>query len=506
MADTMDDEVPTKIVDVTGSGIDWDDLPDEEEEEDEDEAPPKRSLVPVFLLLSGLAAIVILLLLLNVLTRRQESQETGLVTTDGPDAELIELGEPYSYSVVGCGSGWSPGVSCEPFAGQAPRTSSIDLVMLEKQDAYLRATIQPIDVWLLLDGGRRQRLERRSEGDGVYVFSVLREEKGWDRVWGDGEELQARLVILPRGAELDIEDEWTWLRRTEELRLKGPLPGEDPDESASPGIRPEGTAASSGDWAWKSGESVHSASYDVRKKAFVNPLVLVGGTSNEGVWRFTYRTEKRGAAVADLTVEDPPLTRGSVDVGRPLTRLMRDAAVIESLGSVASGEETTVYAGVRVPGGESELAVAINLVGEVIDTGVEHKICVMMRAIEGLDLPEGKVALTGHARIGATATMRPTFDVTANSGAGECADGGKTGRWKPATFGPGKALLEFVYEGSEESLQTARGKTQRHKLPVSWSEGPAKCLAITVFLGPNGWQGQAPSVKPLYDLVDGRCQ
>lgn len=510
MVDTLDDEEPTRRIDVTGSGIDWDHLPDEDEdevEEEEEEEPRKRTLVPVVLLLSGLAAVVILLLLLNLLARRQESAEIGLVTSDGPDAELIELGEPYVYSLVGCGSGWNPGVACEPFAGRPARTESMDLLRLEKRAAYLQATIQPIDAWLLLEDGQRQRLERRGDGEDIYVFSVLRRDKGWDEFWGEGQEVPSRLVILPRGAELEIDDEWSWLRRTETLKLLGPAPGEELDESDSPGVRPEGTPGpASGSWAWKSGDTPQAASYDARKEAFENPLVLVGGTSTEGVWRLNFRAEKRGAELASLSVSDPPLTRGSVDVGQPLTRLMRDAAVVQALQSKAGEESAVVYAGVRAPRVSRDLVVAISLIGEVVETGVDHKVCVMMRAVDGLDLPDGKLALTGRARIGDGGMMRPTFDPTAHEGGGECSDGGRTGRWKPATFGPGSTRLQFIYEGSEESLQAARGKVQPAILPVRWSRGDAKCLAVTVYLGPNGWQAQAPTVRALYDLVEGSCQ
>ena len=507
LADTMDDEEPTKLIDVTGSAVDWDELPEEGEEEEEEAPPRKRSLVPVVLLLSGLAAVVLLLLLLNLLARRQESAEIGLVTSGGPDAELIELGEPYDYSLVGCGSGWNPGVACEPFAGRPARTASVDLLRLEKRDAYLRATIQPIDAWLLVDGGPRQRLVRRTEGEDIYIFSVLRRGDGWDQVWRDGAEIRARLVLLPRGAELELEDEWTWLRRTEPLKLKGPIQGDEPDESEEPSVRPDGIPPTvAGDWAWKSGVSPQGASYDARKEAFENPLVLVGGTATDGIWRLAYRAERRGEVLASLSVQDPPLTRGSVDVRQPLTRLMREAAVVQSLQKKAGEESAVVYASVRPPEASRDLVVAISLIGEVTETGVEHKICVMMRAVDGLDLPDGKMALSGRARIGDGGMMRPTFDPTAHEGSGECADGGRTGRWKLATFGPGSTRLQFIYEGSEESLQAARGKVQPAILPVRWSRSEPKCLAITVYLGPNGWQAQAPRVAALHDLVDGACQ
>ena len=505
MVDTLDDEVPTKIVDVRGAGGDWDNLPDEDD--DEDEPPRRRSLVPVVLLLSGLAAVVVLLLLLNLLSRRQEATDTGQVTGAGPDAELIELGAPYEHAIVGCGGAWNPGITCEPFAGQPPHTSTVDLLRVEKRDAYLRATIQPIDAWLLVDGGFRQRLDRRSEGDDIYVFSVQRAGEGWDELWRSGQEVRTRLVILPRGAELELEDEWTWLRRIEPLKLKGPPPSEESDEPGGGDQRPQqGSTGSAGDWAWKSGGSSEKTSYDARKKAFVGSLVLIGGTDTAGEWEFSYRGTADGPALAKVAIVDPPEGRGGVDVGKPLTQLMRDPAVVQSIQTKQGEEGAVVYAGVRPPGIDRELVVTIGLIGEVTVSGVKHRVCVMMRAVDGLDLPDGKVAMVGRARIGETGLMKPTRDPTANGGLGECADGGRTTRWDNATFGPGTTLMQFIYEGSEEALQGARNKIQKAQLPAHLSTSAPKCLAITVYLGVGGLQAQAARVEPLYDLVNGTCQ
>jgi proteasome lid subunit RPN8/RPN11 len=505
MLDTMDDdEEPTKINQVTGSGIDWDSLPDEDDEEDV--VPQRKSLVPVVLLLSGLAAVVILLLLLNLLARRQEGAETGPTTGPGTDAELVELGAPYTYALVGCGGGWNPGIACEPFADRPARTATVDLVRVEKRDAYLQATIQPIDAWLLVEGGSRHRLDRRSEGDDIYVFSVGRTGDGWDTLWGDGAEVRTRLVILPRGAELELEDELTWLRRVEQLKLKGPAPDEESDDPGEPGLRPDQGATVAGEWAWKSGAAAEQTSYDARKKAFESPLVLVGGTDTAGEWTFSYRTEPRGAVLASMSVVDPSESRGGVDVAKVLTRLMRDPAVVQSLQAKLGEEGAEVHAGVRPPGASQDLAVRIALVGEVTDSGVQHKVCVMLRAVDGLDLPDGKVALNGRARIGESGQMLPTRDPSANDGRGECADGGRTGRWRDAAFGPETTLLQFIYEGSEESLQLNRDKIQKAHLPERWSSSAPKCLAITVYLGPNGYMAQAARVEALYDLVSGACQ
>jgi hypothetical protein len=99
--------------------------------------------------------------------------------------------------------------------------------------------------------------------------------------------------------------------------------------------------------------------------------------------------------------------------------------------------------------------------------------------------------------------MRPTFDPAAP---GECADGGRTGRWVEASFGPGRTLLQFIYEGDVPDLVPARGVVQKYRFPERWSESDPKCLAVTVHLGIAGWRQKAPGVKPLYDLREGGCR
>jgi hypothetical protein len=99
--------------------------------------------------------------------------------------------------------------------------------------------------------------------------------------------------------------------------------------------------------------------------------------------------------------------------------------------------------------------------------------------------------------------MRPTF---APGTQGECSDGGSTGRWVIASFGPGRTLLEFIYEGDVTELAPARGVVQKYRLPERWSKSDAACLAVTVHLGDAGWRQKAPTVKALYSFAGGTCR
>lgn len=497
--DSVDEEAPSAAaVDGTASGIDWDEL----REDAVAEPGRRRSLVPAMLLIGGLVAVVVLLAIVRLLAGRQDAGPQAPAEVGGAGGQVAAVGDPYAWSMVGCGGGWNPGIACEPFAAQPTRPGMADLVSVEKKEAYLGATIAPIDAWLLRDGGARQRLERRSEGGDIYVFAVRRHGDGWDQFWGDGEEFRATLVILPRGAELELSDEWSWLRREESLKLRAPPPPEVVEAGLPGGQARPGVA---GTWAWKSGLDPEQASYDARKGTFESPLVLSGGENTAGAWTLVYRAERQGEVIAQRSYGDIAMGRVGVDVVRPLRLLMREAAVVASLQQKTGKEGATVWAGVRPPGSREELTVAIALRGEVVDVGVDHKVCAMIRATKGVELPDGKVALSGRARIG-DGDMRPTFDPTAHDGKGECADGGGTGRWTTGSFGPGSTRLEFIYEGSEPTLRASADKLQHAELPDRWSRTEPSCLAITIYLGPDGSQAQAPKVEKLYDLVDGACK
>lgn len=496
LAQTFDDEAGLKAPAAaaavgTGSGIDWGELPDEDEE------PPKRDrrgLLLVGVVLAALAVLVAGLALLNVLQGREEVRDReGGGSFEATDQ--VPLGEPYAYTFQGCGPGWNPGIACALFAnGDA---EMVGLVRLQKKDAYAQATIQPIEVWLSAEEGlRRYRLERRSEGDGVYVFSVKRSRDGWDRLWATGDEIEADLIILPQGSELFIEDELSFLRRTETLRLispvepeEGELPGEDEPGLDTPPGTPR-TPGALGSWRWRSGNVVEQATYDTGRMAFGTPLEISGGTSVAGDWSLRFRESRRGPFVATLRVDDMPEGPG-VDLNTQLTSLMRDPAVVTALQAHGAGEK--VYVDVKPPTG-TKLVVAISLSGAGAAVTVEHKICVMMA-------DEAGAKLDGRARVG-DAPMRPTFD-PAKGDLGECGDGGATGRWSAATLEKG-TMLHFIYEGTEGL--PSKGVVQKYPLGAQWVGKPAGCLAITVFLDDKGFQAQAPKVRQLYPMVGGRCQ
>jgi len=503
LAQTFDDEEPmpapaggsAPAPEGTGSGIDWGAMAEEGEEEDE-EAPAsdRRGLVLVGLLLAALAALVAGLAVLNMLQARQDADPTQSGGDGGPGADVLALGEPYAYTFTGCGAGWNPGIACVPFSDA--ESESAALLRLQKRDAYAESTIQPIEVWLIAEEGlKRQRLDRSSGGDGVYTFSVQRQGGNWDRLWGaPGEVVDADIIILPQGAELFIDDELSFLRRSESLRIVAPTPLEEEPENLAPGGEPTpdrgGTTSppAAGSWRWHSGKVVEQATFDTGRNAFANPLEISGGSSTDGTWTLRFRQSRRGAIVATL-----PIDAGvTADLTRHVTSLMREPAVVEALQAQASGDR--VYVEVQPPTG-SKLVVAVSLTGTVAaSVSTEHKICVMIANPEG-------AKLEGRARVG-DAPMRPTFD-PAKGDKGECADGGATGRWSAATV-KGDSLLQFVYEGSDGL--PSKGVVQKYTIGAKFKGRAAGCYAITVFVDDLGFQAKAPELSKLYGLSGGRCQ
>jgi len=486
----------------TSSGIDWDELPDDDD--DGSSASNRRGLGAVILVLGVLALLVAVLVVLNVLASKQGGPGTAPIP-DGPDEGLTALGEPYSWTLTGCGPGWNPGVACDPFAQVGERAEMADLLRLQRKEAYIQATIQPIEVWLLAEGERRRhKLVRAAAGTGAYSFTVGRTGDGWDEFWGtDNLPFPATLVILPQGAELTLDDEWTWLRRTEQLRLVAPPPlPESPDELATastsdePGGDPDPVLVpSAGDWRWKAGSSMLETSYDTARSSFARPLVLNGGSETAGTWKLRLRSARRGRFVATTTALNPETDVGALDLGRFATALMRDPEAVSVLEGKTVGEK--VYIHVTPPRSTKDLVAEVELTGGApAATSTEHRVCVMMVG------PEGDKA-DGRARVGSDGVMRPTFDPSKGS-LGECADGGATGRWTNVEFGPGVTHLEFIYEGPD--WRPAKGVVQKSPLPPRWTSSPGKCISVSIVLDASGWQGQAPTLTPLHDFVDGKCQ
>jgi hypothetical protein len=91
---------------------------------------------------------------------------------------------------------------------------------------------------------------------------------------------------------------------------------------------------------------------------------------------------------------------------------------------------------------------------------------------------------------------------------GKCEeDGGSSSRWTPATFGPGPALLQWSYQGGElASAAPNIGKQRSIRLDKRWSEGHAKCLAITIVLEELGTPASVPRVQTIGDFVGGVCR
>ncbi len=493
---TESSEFPSRALQ-TGSGIDWDEpLPDEEAGAE----PEAGRRGPQTLI--GICLVLVLLVVgaLVVVSQRTEQVVKQAEEASIGGAELEELlaiaGEPYEYSLVGCGSEWTPGEVCRPFGSGT--SGRVELVRVQRLPAYTEATIQPIEAWLLpRDHRPRLRLHRNDLGDGQYSFSVHDSEDGWTGVWEDGGEFAGRVVLLPRGAELLIEDELSALRRHEDLEFSGPasLPVEvAAGRGAGEAQRPRASTRRAGSaWIWKSGATAQKVSYDVSRQNFAGPLLASGSEDPSGEWEFSYRERKLGGALLSYRVSGLAAEMSKVDLGREVTDLMRTPDVIKSLERMAAVTDAVVYVRVQPPGGSGHLDLQVPLSGAAASSSVRHKVCIML----GLG---GGESAEGTARVGAEAEMRPSF------APGECTDGGGTARWSPATFGPGPAQLEWVSLGSTAGYEAAKGKMQISNLGSGWSRGAAKCLAITVHVGNGGWQAKAPTVRPLYELRDGRCQ
>lgn len=498
MARTMDGDVPVEAAG-TSSGIDWDELPDEV---DGTTGTSSRRGVGVAVVVLGLlGALVLILVVLNVLAHKQD--EARATPDLDPDEELLALGEPYSWSFTGCGPGWNPGVACDPFAQLDDGAETAELIRLQRKEAYVQGTIQPIEVWLIAEGTRRRhKLQRAKAGTGAYSFWVARAGEGWEDFWGtDNLPFPAKVVILPQGAELVLEDEMSWLRRTESIRLVAPPPPPEEDERPThaslddvPDEAPP-LAVSAGEWRWKSGTSSLSTSYDTSRASFARSLELSGGSETGGSWRLRLRSARRGKFVATTSVVNPEASVGMLDLGRHATELMRDPAAVRVLEGKDVGAK--VYIHITPPGSGSDLVAEVELTGGApASISNEHRVCLM---IMGPD----ELKLDGRARVGTEGVMRPSFDPTKGA-KGECADGGATGRWTNVQFGPGTTQLEFIYEGPDN--RPSKGVVQTYPLPKQWATTPGKCLAITIFVDPGGFQVLAPKIDALYDLVDGRCQ
>jgi proteasome lid subunit RPN8/RPN11 len=405
------------------------------------------------------------------------------------DAVLASVGDVYHYTLTGCGSRWNPGVPCVVFS-EEPKAKEAPLVTVDLFPAYATATFNPLDAWLVATGtdGSRLKLTRGKDGKKL-VFSVRRGEARWDALWANEDPLEVRLVLAPRGAELELEDELTALRRTESFRILAARgqPDAAPDDTS--GGLPPRSAMRAGNWAFAAGGLETSVRWDGRKETFASPVLVSGGGA--GTWTLRVASKPGGTPLAE---SETKASGRRQDMSEALADLLTRPAVAATVSELVLRSGSAVFADLVPPDGPS-LRLRVS-VGAMM---VEHKVCVMMAGPDG-----GPVEGQAHVNGGG---MRPTF-APGVAGASECADGGKTGRWTAVTFGPGKASVEFVYEGSEPELAAGRGQTQFGLLSRKWSNpaNGSQCLGVTITLGRTGLQKTLPTAEPLYSLIDGGCQ
>ena len=312
--------------------------------------------------------------------------------------------------------------------------------------------------------------------------------------------------MAPRGAELLAVDELTYLRRSVEIEMDGsglvssnPSPdGLVPEAGVVP-LQEDTNSVAPGLWAWHNIGARHQASYDVGRQSFSGTLQASGGLGVDGDWRLEYRLRENKASPHSILVNDVGLRRGKVDLSQALTRLMREPVVVASLETESASDEASVTIQVSPPGqgAMSAMILDVALKGAAAASSVKHRVCVMLSG------PDGG-ALEGQARISTQGEMRTTFEPGAAGG--KCADGGNSGRWTEADFGPEQTELRFVYLGSAPEAEAARGKEQHYPIPPQWTSTNSSCIAVTVHLDLNGWQAKPPTLDALYRLVDGRCQ
>jgi hypothetical protein len=424
------------------------------------------------------------------------------------DAEIGAQGDPYEYTVVACGEGWTSSSACQPRFGE-DSVGRIEFLHLRALEYYRDQTIESPEAWLVPEeGDARPRIRLEARGDGHnYSFSVSRRHSAWDDFWGDGRAFSVSLVVAPRGAELVSADELTYLRRSIELEMDGSAVvsertelEESPAGATEEALEPsESVPGVPGLWAWHNIGSRHQATYHVGRQSFSGTLEVSGGTTATGKWRLEYRATDNSSPFS-MVVADPALRRGKVDLAQGLTRLMRESAVVASLEKESTSAAASVVVMVFAPGEAQEQGMMLNLAleGAAAASSVKHRVCVMLSGPDG-------TAPEGQARMSTQGEMRMTFKPN-SAGKMECADGGNSGRWTEATFGPEQTELRFVYLGGAPEAEAARGKEQYYPIPPEWTSTNPSCVAITVHLDLNGWQAKPPTFNALYRLIDGRCQ
>jgi proteasome lid subunit RPN8/RPN11 len=473
--------VPSLVIDETSTGTDFEAIPDPADIEIGGTQRSSRVLVwsAVAVLVAAIGAIAVLL----------PGVDSGVQTTqemaDALDAVIDAAGEPYRYNLSGCGRRWNPGLTCAPFASVGSAKTA-PLVTVDLLPSYAAATFHPLDAWLLPPepGGTRMKLEREKV-DKQLIFSVVRGQPRWDSFWSSGEELKVRLVLAPRGAELELDDEFSALRRVDTLTISAK--GDEPEEVQKKGASRVEARGDEG-WTLEDGGSEGIVRWDGREQKFASPVIVKGGA--RGTWSLRVATKRDGTPLAEIEV---PARGRRQDLSKPLGDLLSRPAVAATVAELVLRSGSSVFLDL-VPSEGTALKLRVPVGAMVID----HKVCVMLAG------PDGG-AVVGKAQVNGSG-MKPTFAPDAG-GVSECADGGKTGRWTAVTFGPGKARVQFVYQGDDPGLAAARGEMQSGLLARKWSDPQtgSQCLAVTISLGNSGLQKAVPAAKPLYSLIDGVC-
>ncbi len=487
-------------VDPTTTGTDWDVI--------EDDTPEKaRGGIPLMLLGIGVVAVVLLVALLMFLGGDDQGPAAG--DPGASNAPIVIEGEPYEFTISGCGAGWNPTRTCTPLH----TGDQAELVRVTRLPAYDAATFEPLEAWLLPKVSQdrpKVRLERRTEG-AEWVFSVAATSERWTDFWGDGEPFRATLTMLPRGAELGGGDEWAPLRRSSELILAGKTDaGQHVDEDAGGreahddgGSKPSGPVR----LKWNAnGSSAFATVYDRSRQAFNGPLYVEGEGDAGGTWAVSL---SEGGRLLGTGKSAGGVTNGArTNIGPAVGEVMKAPAIAAKLAAV-QGEAPVIQATLTPPDRSAPLELEITLRGEGVQASITHRVCVMAEREDGQPLLGAKAGETTNDVVGEFSINpkggRKTFAERDAFAAGSCGDGSSS-RWANVAFA-GPMQLSFRYTGSDEAI--AVRVPAKYVLPDGtglYEPGSNSCFSATVTLDAAGNQSRAPKVKKVGKLVDGACQ
>ncbi len=488
-------------VDPTTTGTDWDVV-----EDDVEESRAARGGVPLVLLGVGVIAVVILGALLVFVGEEDPSAGADLART-GTEPVVVE-GEPYEFTIVGCGAVWNPTKACMPLKKGEQNSPFVRVTRLPAYDA---ATFEPLEAWLMPKVSQdrpKVRLERMTEGSD-WVFSVTDKSQRWNDFWGSGDAFQATLVLLPRGAELRGGDEWEPLRRTSTLLLSRNTDddggGTRAIEDFSGGEAPEPSPVGDPTFAWKAtGSAAYAAVYDRSRKAFNGPLYVEGDDTGGGEWSVSVFSG--GGELGEGSAEG--LTKGSkTDLGPAVGKVMKSPALAAKLAALEQG--STVSVRVRPPGKSAPLNLEVTVRGEGVIEAVQHRVCVMAVREDGEPLLGAKAGDTTNDVVGEFSINpkggRKTFAERDAFADGSCGSG-TSSRWANVDFTE-SMQLNFRYTGSDENV--AVRVPAKYTIPDSsglYEPGSNSCFTVTVTLDAVGNQSRAPKFTKRGPFAGGRCQ